>query len=55
VTIHNVHLKLEQDIWELARQAAEADRRSLTNWINVTIERAVLTQARDGEADLDGR
>jgi hypothetical protein len=41
VTIHNVHLKLEQDVWEQARQAAEADRRSLTNWIAVLIERAL--------------
>jgi hypothetical protein len=38
---HFVRIKLEQDTYDRARQAAEADRRSLANWVTVTVERAL--------------
>ena len=41
MTIRHVHVKLEQELWERASQAAQADRRSLTNWIAVLIERTL--------------
>jgi hypothetical protein len=41
VTLRHVHLKLEQETYERARQAAEADRRSLANWLTVLVERAL--------------
>jgi hypothetical protein len=47
VTIRHVHVKLEQELWERAERAARADRRSLTNWIAVLIERALEDKPRD--------
>jgi len=47
VTIRHVHVKLEQELWERATQAAQADRRSLTNWIAVLVERALEAKSRD--------
>ena len=41
VTTRYVRIKLEQVIYDRARQAAEADRRSLANWLAVTVERAL--------------
>lgn len=41
VTVRHVHLKLEQETWERARQAAAADRRSLVNWLTVLVERTL--------------
>lgn len=51
MTIRHVHLKLEQETWERARQAAAADRRSLANWLTVLVERAV----EDGPREPDER
>ena len=50
VTLRHVHLKLDQETYERARQAAEADRRSLANWLAVTVERA-LDVCADLEAE----
>ena len=47
MTIRHVHVKLEQELWERASQAAKADRRSLTNWIAVLVERALEDKSRD--------
>jgi hypothetical protein len=41
VTLRHVNLRLDEETWERARQAAEADRRSLTNWITVLVEKAI--------------
>lgn len=41
VTTRYVRIGLEQAIYDRARQAAEADRRSLANWLAVTIERTL--------------
>jgi hypothetical protein len=41
MTLRHVHLKLDQQLYERARQAAEADRRSLANWLTVLVERAL--------------
>jgi hypothetical protein len=45
VTTRYVRIGLEQAIYDRARQAAEADRRSLANWIAVTVERALQEAA----------
>lgn len=50
MTVRHVHLKLEQETWERARQAAAADRRSLANWLAVLVERALEDKAR-GQAE----
>jgi len=59
VTTRYVRIGLEQAIYERARQAAEADRRSLANWLAVTVERALPSQSQawssDEEATTDGR
>ena len=41
VTPRYVRIKLDQAIYDRARQAADADRRSLANWVVVLVERAV--------------
>jgi hypothetical protein len=41
VTTRYVRIGLEQAIYDRARQAAETDRRSLANWVAVTVERAL--------------
>lgn len=41
VTPRYVRIKLDQPLYDRARQAAEADRRSLANWLVVLVERAV--------------
>jgi hypothetical protein len=41
VNVRHVNLRLDEKTWERARQAAEADRRSLTNWITVLVEKAI--------------
>lgn len=35
------HFRIDEQLLERARQAAEADRRSLSNWFALTIERAL--------------
>lgn len=41
VRVRYVRIQLEETVYERARQAAEADRRSLANWLAVTVERAL--------------
>jgi hypothetical protein len=53
VTTRYVRIGLEQAIYDRARQAAEGDRRSLANWIAVTVERALATAERQPRS-LDG-
>lgn len=53
VTLRHVHLKLDQETYERARQAAEADRRSLANWLAVLVERA-LEEKPDGSIEQPG-
>ena len=36
-----LHFRLNEQLLERARQAAEDDRRSLSNWVGLTIERAL--------------
>jgi hypothetical protein len=47
VTTRYVRFQLEQEIWERARRAAKADRRSLANWLAVTVERAAEAAVRE--------
>ena len=41
MTARYVRIQLEQAVYDRARQAAAADRRSLANWLAVTVERAL--------------
>lgn len=41
VRIRYVRIPLEEAVYERARQAAQADRRSLANWLAVLVERAL--------------
>lgn len=41
------HIRLSDDVYERAQKAAEADRRSLANWLAVTIERALDEKPRE--------
>jgi len=41
------HFRLEQELLDRAKQAAEDDRRSLSNWFAVTVERALEDESRD--------
>jgi predicted HicB family RNase H-like nuclease len=36
-----LHFRLDEQLLEQARQAAAADRRSLSNWVGLVIERAL--------------
>jgi hypothetical protein len=47
VTTRSVRIQLEQAVYERARQAAEADRRSLANWLAVLVERTL--EGKPGE------
>jgi len=53
VTTRSVRTQLEQTVYERARRAAKAERRSLANWLAITVERA-LAEAAD-EPDVKSR
>jgi len=36
-----LHFRVDEQLYERARQVAAADRRSLSNWVALIIERAV--------------
>lgn len=46
VTPRYIRIKLDQPLYDRARQAAQVDRRSLANWLVVLVERA-LSEPRD--------
>ena len=41
---HKVTFQVEQELYERVHAAAEADRRSLSNWLAYTVERALDEQ-----------
>lgn len=43
------HFRIDEDMYERARQAAEADRRSLSNWFTLTVERRLEEIASEQE------
>ena len=45
-----IHFRIDEDLHEQALEAAKADRRNLSNWLVVLIERAV-SEAQRGAAD----
>jgi predicted HicB family RNase H-like nuclease len=47
MTTRWLHFRLDEQLLEQARQAAENDRRSLSNWVSCVIERAL----KQGEAE----
>jgi hypothetical protein len=42
------HVSIDRDLYERAQEAAARDRRSLSNWLHVTVERA-LENEPDGQ------
>jgi secreted protein with Ig-like and vWFA domain len=42
-----IHFRIDEQLVERARRAAEADRRSLSNWVALTIERALEEKPRE--------
>jgi hypothetical protein len=38
---------MSEELYERAQQAAEADRRTLSNWLVVVVERALGDELRD--------
>lgn len=49
MTTRYVRIQLEQAVYERARQVAKADRRSLANWLVVTVERALKETSEPDE------
>jgi predicted HicB family RNase H-like nuclease len=47
VSKRKVGFWIEQELYERMVKAAEADRRSFSNWLSVTIERAVEDASRE--------
>ncbi len=45
----SAHLHLSPEVYERAQKAAEADRRTLSNWLAVTIERVLEAESREPE------
>lgn len=45
-----VHFRVDERVLERAKKAAEADRRSLSNWVALTVERAL---AEDTSSDQE--
>ncbi len=43
--VPTAHFRISEELLEQAQRAAEADRRSLSNWLAVVVERA-LAEAR---------
>ena len=41
MSVRRVYFQVEQEVYERVREAAAADRRSLSNWLAITVERAV--------------
>jgi predicted transcriptional regulator len=42
-----VVFQLDQELYERVQEAADADRRSFSNWVAVTVERAVEDMSRE--------
>jgi len=49
-----LHFRIDEHLHERARQAAGADRRSLSNWVALTIERAVDAAEAQNRQDRSG-
>ena len=45
--VPTAHFRISEEHLEQARQAAEADRRSLSNWLALIVERALEEARRD--------
>lgn len=43
------HFRISEELYERARRAAEADRRSLSNWFALTVERALAEASPEPE------
>ena len=43
------HFRISEELYERARLEAEADRRSLSNWFALTVERALAEAGREPE------
>jgi predicted HicB family RNase H-like nuclease len=45
-----VHFRIAEELYERARAAATADRRSLSNWLALVVERALGSGEDDGSS-----
>ena len=50
-----LHFRIDEALHERAQQVAKADRRSLSNWVALTIERAVSDAQRDPDQPEQAR
>jgi len=50
-----LHFRVDEQLHERARQAAAADRRSLSNWLALTIEKALEEKPGNMTADDEHR
>ena len=41
------HFRISEELLDQAQQAAKADRRSLSNWLSLVVERALAEMRRD--------
>ena len=54
--VPTAHFRISEEHLEQARKAAEADRRTLSNWLGLVVERALEDKFRDtATADSDQR
>jgi hypothetical protein len=49
-----VHLRVDEQIYDRMKAAAEADRRSLSNWVAVACERALVSSPQPEQATESG-
>jgi len=47
VAARSAHFRIEEELYERAQQAADADRRSLSNWFALIVERALEEKPRE--------
>lgn len=48
------HFRISEELYERAQEAAKADRRTLSNWLAVLVERAVEDEKPDEPAGQKG-
>ena len=54
--VPTAHFRISEELLDQAQRAADADRRSLSNWLALTVERALKDKPRNAvTADGDQR
>ena len=49
------HVSIDRDLYERAQEAAARDRRSLNNWLHVTVERALENEPAERGGRIPAR